>query len=204
MPQGPHVTKLIQRNRAGHKGTFLYEDADWLRAAYVERGLSLREVAVEAECGMRTICRWMKIHGIPTDPTRQPRRRRGVDHPAWKGGQKCSECGRERSRGAKTCLGCRTKPRDENPNWRGDAIGYGAAHERVRAAHGPASLHMCAHCSERQARHWAYDRTDPRERRTLGQRDCGPFSVNPDRYIPLCAACHKRFDLAALHTSDPG
>jgi hypothetical protein len=32
--------------------------------AYVTRGLSLREVAAEAGCALRTVARWMDAHGI--------------------------------------------------------------------------------------------------------------------------------------------
>jgi hypothetical protein len=199
MPPTQRIDKLIQRNRTAHKGSFLYEDAEWLREAYVERGLSIRQVADEAECGIRTVCRWMAKHGIQTDPTRQPRRRRGPEHPGWKGGPpSCPKCGGARAYGAATCVACRSKEGIRNPNWRGAAIGYGAAHERVRATRGEVSQYQCEHCRTKPAQHWAYDHQDPEAQVEEGKRDKGPYSSDPSRYVPLCVPCHKRFDLARL------
>ena len=77
--------------------------------------------------------------------------------------------------------------------WRGDEVGYGAAHERVRAVRGSASEHSCCACGG-AATQWAYDHEDASERLS----DVGPYSVNPDHYRPMCVPCHKRFDLARL------
>ena len=67
---------------------------------------------------------------------------------------------------------------------------YGGAHYRLRAVSGAASQHICAHCGK-QALHWAYDHSDPDERLTP---EGWPYSLNPARYLPLCAACHRAFD----------
>lgn len=185
---------VAARNRTQHKGSFRYEDAAWMRAAYVERGLSMQQVADEAECGLRTVARWMEIHGIPVDTTRRPRRRTGPDHPRWKGGPpKCPHCGRRRAYYATTCMACKPITGSSNPNWRGTGVGYTQAHERIRRLRGPASTYQCAHCTAR-ADDWAYDHADPDERRELGKRDAGPYSLDPDHYVPLCTACHMRFD----------
>jgi hypothetical protein len=72
----------------------------------------------------------------------------------------------------------------------GDQITVSGAHMRVRARRGPASTHLCQFCGGTAA-HWAYDHQDPDERSS----DHGPYSPDPDRYLPLCVPCHKRFDL---------
>jgi hypothetical protein len=40
---------------------------------------------------------------------------------------------------------------------------------------------------------WAYDYSDPNARSDARR---GPYSLDLNRYIPLCRSCHKRFDLA--------
>jgi hypothetical protein len=186
--------KLTARNRAQHKGSFLYESAEWMREAYTVRELSLRQMAMEANCGIRTVARWMEIHGIPTDATRRPRPRKGPDNPRWKGGRpKCPGCGGPKAYYAATCLACRQYAGSRNSNWRGSAVGYGAAHERVKQLRGLASSYQCVHCAA-PAEGWAYDHADPNERRESGKRDAGPYSLDPEHYIPLCSGCHTRFD----------
>jgi hypothetical protein len=81
--------------------------------------------------------------------------------------------------------------------WSNHAIGYGTAHDRVRRARGSARNQTCQRCTN-PARHWAYDHSDPNERQT---HDGIPFSVDPNRYIPLCVPCHKRMDLARLEVT---
>lgn len=77
--------------------------------------------------------------------------------------------------------------------WAGTGVGYSGQHDRMRRALGPASAHTCRHCA-RRAREWAYDHTDPDERRD------GPtgllYSPDSARYMPLCKSCHKLFDNA--------
>jgi hypothetical protein len=164
---------LLQRNRQGHTGRFLYEDADWMRDAYVVRDLSLRQMAIEAECGLRTIARWMQLHQIPTDPTKIGRRMR------WYG--------------------------PDMNSWRGDDIKYTAAHLRVTTAKGGSAKQFdCDHCGM-PAHEWAYDHSDPTERRDPeGDRAGYPFSLDPENYMPLCVPCHRRFDrrAAALREVD--
>jgi hypothetical protein len=194
MSQRSRREKLVARNRAQHRGSFRYEDAAWMCEAYAERGLTLRQMAVEANCALRTIARWMEIHGIPTDSARRPQRRTGADHPSWKGGRPtCPKCGNPCAYYAEGCMTCKDVQGPANPNWRGSGIGYGAAHERVKRLRGLASAHTCAHCPS-PAREWAYDHADPGERREAGKRDAGPYSLDPNHYIPLCDPCHTRFD----------
>lgn len=78
-------------------------------------------------------------------------------------------------------------------SWRGDALGYQAAHVRVATARGPASAHACVDCGM-PATDWAYNHTDPSElRRPNGT--C-PYSPNPDHYSPRCRKCHRALDRA--------
>lgn len=77
--------------------------------------------------------------------------------------------------------------------WRGDDVGYSAVHERLNRSRGPANTFACAHCGQ-TARDWAYDHLDLDQK--LGQRHgyVLAYSTDPDRYLPLCKACHSRFD----------
>lgn len=187
------LDKLVERNRAD-RSSFLYEDADWMRDAYEVRGLSLRQMAAEAECGLRTIARWMETHAIAIDHTRKPRRASGEAHPKWSGGPpKCEACGTRVSRGSTYCTSCRERTGDQNPRWIGNAAEYATVHLRLVALRGRADSHSCAHCGTR-ARDWAYDHLDPNERRSERSRDDGPFSLDPEHYMPLCRPCHRRFD----------
>lgn len=88
---------------------------------------------------------------------------------------------------------------EENPSWKGNEIGYVAAHVRVRKLRGPVREKDCLHCGEAAA-YWAYDHGDPNE--LVDERGC-PYSPDPERYIPLCGSCHKVFDLAYLKTKSP-
>lgn len=76
-------------------------------------------------------------------------------------------------------------------SWKGDAVTYAAAHNRVRRLQGPASLHLCP-CGK-PAQHWAYLHGSEKE---VIDRDGFPFSPDPADYRALCVSCHKRFDLA--------
>ena len=68
--------------------------------------------------------------------------------------------------------------------------GYSAVHSRVKALHGSASRHQCCLCGT-QAAHWAYDHQDPYEQMS----EDGPYSQLTEHYVPMCAQCHKQFDL---------
>lgn len=167
-----------------------------MRSAYEDRGLSLRQLAAEAECGVRTIARWMQTHGIVTRSDARPRPRLGADHPNWSGGLPiCGVCGeRTSSYDTTTHRRCRDISGPNGPNWRGSDIGYTGAHYRVTAARGLPGQHACAHCSE-VAQEWAYDHEDPDERRNVDSRDDDPFSLDVMHYLPLCKKCHRAFDL---------
>ncbi len=80
----------------------------------------------------------------------------------------------------------------DNPAWKGDEVGYGSAHERVRRAKGSASHWICTDCGT-MANQWSYDHADPAE--SLDRRGI-PYSGDPNHYEPRCTPCHKRFDLS--------
>lgn len=73
-------------------------------------------------------------------------------------------------------------------------ITYEGAHWRIRQAKGPASKHSCVDCGGR-ARQWSYDYTDPQQV-TCPTRG-SVYSLDPSRYVPRCASCHKKHDLQA-------
>lgn len=72
-----------------------------------------------------------------------------------------------------------------------EVVQYRMAHQRVRIARGPACNHMCR-CGQ-QADEWAYDHADPNE---LRSPEGLPYSLDVDRYTPMCRPCHRLFDLA--------
>lgn len=204
MGQGPKWTeakrasslaKLIERNRSTRAGSFLYEDLRWMEDAYLVRKLTMRQMAAEAGCGLRTIARWMTIHGIESDCSRRPLRATGPANHNWKGGPpKCEVCQTIVSFGRKRCMAHRDFSGDKNPTWRGEQVGYTGLHYRLVANRGKASAHTCQHCGG-AAREWAYDHADPNEKRDLDKRDHQPYSLDLHHYIPLCTKCHRRFDL---------
>lgn len=76
-------------------------------------------------------------------------------------------------------------------NWQGDAIGYGAAHYRVRQVRGRPA--QCAQCgTTKGGMHWALDHG--RCESPLHSAE-GPYSPDPNDYLPLCVPCHKTMDL---------
>jgi len=87
----------------------------------------------------------------------------------------------------------RSRRGSEHPNWHGGSVGYSGIHMRLRERRGNAVDRTCAHCGGRAAQ-WAYDHMDPNPE--LDQRTGLIFSLNLNRYMPLCASCHKVFDLS--------
>jgi len=82
----------------------------------------------------------------------------------------------------------------EKPGWTGDEAGYKTVHKRLKRERGLATDYRCEHCGGKAAE-WAYDHADPDERTDPNHQGC-PYSLNLDRYVPLCATCHRRFDRA--------
>jgi hypothetical protein len=76
-------------------------------------------------------------------------------------------------------------------------VGYVRAHQRVRDIKGQACEHLCCKCSE-GATNWAYTNDDPNE---LVDGQGLRYSLDPDRYVPMCRSCHLRFDAAHRRAS---
>lgn len=74
-------------------------------------------------------------------------------------------------------------------NWRGDNIGYDAAHLRAKALRANA----CASCGQSGCRLEAALRHTAAAP-SLRQSPRGPYSVNPADYVTLCVKCHRRYD----------
>ncbi|MFI2373047.1 hypothetical protein [Streptomyces sp. NPDC018833] len=88
------------------------------------------------------------------------------------------------------------KLREQSGNWRGDAITYTSAHQRVKAEHGPASDWRCACGCGRQAEEWAYLGTDPEPKvSTHADSEGSLYSTDPEHYAPLAKPCHRNFDV---------
>lgn len=81
--------------------------------------------------------------------------------------------------------------------------GYDAVHRRLRRTRGPASRHACIACGG-PAREWAYQGGDPDELATQpGARREHPglkYSLDVDRYAPMCTRCHRMKDHSLDHT----
>lgn len=88
----------------------------------------------------------------------------------------------------------RTRSGAGNPNWKGDALGYFGAHERIQRRRGPAKNYECVDCGGR-AQHWSYNHSDPDEKfEPLDTGGFAVFSLDTSRYDPRCVKCHGRFD----------
>jgi hypothetical protein len=161
--------------------------------AYVVRKLTMQQIADEIGCGLRTAARWVHIHGF--EIRKDWPRASGPQNGKWTGAAICPDCGRRKtgSKATLRCRSCRKRDGEQNPKWRGDAVEYTGVHYRIVAARGKAARYKCTHCGS-QAEEWAYDHTDPNERRNQIGRDKCPFSLDINRYMPLCVPCHHKFD----------
>lgn len=201
---------LAARNRAVRNGVFPYEDAAWLRARYAS-GLSLRAIAKEADCGLRTIARWMKIHGISSRPAlRPPRPRLG------RRGHPCSQCGALRTYAASQmrprCWECHSRRGSANSNWKGKANILSLIRQWTKAHWRDAVLRRDGRCVEcggtedLQAHH--LHRLSPIVKSAIARYHLAvstaeeraaaaaaivtdPLIASPENGITLCAACHR-------------
>ena len=127
-PDDPRRDKLFKQNAARRGGHMPYRDREWLRERYEDQGMSLRDIARDADCGLRTVAAWMERHGIPTRSNADAPRKttRGADHPSWRGGPPpCRECGVPIGRGGISgrCSKCyvTTMSGAGHPSWKGVA-----------------------------------------------------------------------------------
>ena len=101
---------------------------------------------------------------------------------------------RKRRNGDPSIVHPRARSGSGNPNWKGDALGYFGAHDRVHSARGPAKNYLCVDCGK-AAQHWSYNHADPNEKtEQLGTGGLSPFSLDPTNYDPRCVPCHGAFD----------
>lgn len=121
----PRRAKLRDRNESVRNGNMLYKDREWLRSHYEDRQMTLRQISKEAECGLRTIARWMDFHNIPTRDNAEAIRlvdRSGQNASNWKGGPPpCPTCGGPKSRTSVLCQEChfKTSIGPANHHWKG-------------------------------------------------------------------------------------
>lgn len=75
---------------------------------------------------------------------------------------------------------------------RRNVVSYETQHSRIRRRRDLATKHLCHGCGTESAEEWAYDQTDSDERydAVSGNR----FSMDVDRYHPMCRLCHRSFD----------
>lgn len=214
----PRRAKLVGRNVSGRNGHLPYEDREWLRSRYEDGGMSIRKVAAEAGCGLRTIARWMGIHGIPTRDNVTAIRmtvRRGP-----KSIPPCPECGatrRNRSHGV-VCAACSFKHRggERSSNWKGIADvmvlvrGWFAEHWRPRVF--ALDRYTCQECGDARggnlhAHHripvaqmvadrrerWSPDLSSARGRAAFVRRLLRDHEfTSVVNGVTLCAPCHRR------------
>jgi len=122
----PRRKKLQERNQSVRKGSMPYTDREWMRERYEDKKMSLRDIAREAKCAMRTIVRWMQIHSIQTRDSATGLRlidTTGAASPRWKGGARniCPTCGGSKFKISKQCSKCylSTVGGAGNANWSG-------------------------------------------------------------------------------------
>lgn len=154
-----HVRKLIALSRSVRAGHFPYENREWLRRLYEDERMTLRGIAAEGGCALRTVARWMKIHDIPVRDVneRYANRKSGADNPRWRGGPKpCPSCGAPKTQGgpAKRCMNCRNRAfaGSGNPNYRGLANIMALVRQWVRENWRPAVMardrYICCVCGD--------------------------------------------------------
>lgn len=84
--------------------------------------------------------------------------------------------------------------REQTSQWKGQGIGYRAAHARLHVLRGKASEYPCELCGC-PAHEWALKDTAPLTMAEVGGRfDGKSFSTQPDDYMPACRPCHRAYD----------
>jgi hypothetical protein len=82
-----------------------------------------------------------------------------------------------------------------NHMWKGEDIGYIAAHERIKTRRGRASEYLCADGCGRQAHDWSYSHNSDDERVQAHGYNAGRvYSLDVWAYDPRCTTCHRKFD----------
>lgn len=208
---------MVARNRAQHQGDFLYEDREWFAARYAA-GLSLRRIAAEAKCGVRTAARWAVIHGIATRTGSEAQATRPVRASTPR---LCIDCGGPRrtwARSAKRCAKCDHRQRRGagNSNWKGLAdvmvlVRQGIASSAWRATVYKRDGYTCVDCGDAtggnlHAHHvvplsvivgarlseWRPALASADDRLTVVRRLLAePAILDSDNGVTLCEPCHR-------------
>ena len=117
---------------------------------------------------------------------------------------RCS-CGTEAHRvrhgnlmtGNTTACGCQRRVNHQkgeaNPAWKGDNIGYGSMHTRLRDNRGRAGDSQCVDCGG-SASDWSYVGGCPSERYQAVNGYEVAYCPHLDCYVPRCKRCHKNYD----------
>ena len=83
---------------------------------------------------------------------------------------------------------------ERNPRWKGsNGVSYTLVHNRLASFRGKAASYGCVDCGS-QAEEWAYDHSDPKELTGTSNGRPAPYSLDLDRYNPMCRVCHFDFD----------
>lgn len=187
-PNDPRREALRDRNEAIRAGHTPYQDREWLRVRYEDRLMSLREIALEGECGERTIARWMAQHQIAARDKTSAQRlyastHRGPASPSWRGGKhRCIDCGEPKGSAGRATLRCRAcsvvrQKGAGNPNWRGVGETMPIVRQWLLANWRPAVFardgYTCQECGDARGRNLNAHHIEPlakimaRKRRTL-------------------------------------
>ena len=71
-PSSSFREKRMEASKKLRETNDTYANREWMRSRYEDDGMSLRQIAGEAGCSLRTAARWMKEHAIPMRPARKP------------------------------------------------------------------------------------------------------------------------------------
>lgn len=84
----------------------------------------------------------------------------------------------------------------DNNAYKGEDIGYSAAHERTYSEKGKPNAYACAICQKRNGEEWALI---PDSKNIKRDSEGLYYSASPSDYAPLCRKCHKNLDLRTAH-----
>lgn len=116
-----------------------------------------------------------------------------VGHAAWDCVCSCGETLVATGTNLATGNTTRCRKAEHSGKWKGDDIGYNAAHDRVRVRRGRADQHGCVDC-DGTAEHWSYSNSDPDERVEVRGELLFRYSTSVIYYAARCRSCHFRFD----------